>query len=69
MNNSFDIPQDIQNKIISYLNNNESATIEELSKFLNLNRQDTINVKDNLKERGILENVGTEQRTRWALKK
>lgn len=60
---------EMENKIINYLEKHDYASIYELSEYLNFSRNSTIKVIKNLLEIGILENTGTSQRTRWALKK
>ena len=60
---------EMENRIINYFEKHDYASIYELSEYLNLSRNSTIKVIKNLQEIGILENTGTSQRTRWALKK
>lgn len=59
---------EIENKIISYLKEHSQATISELSDYLGLSRASTIRRLNSLQELGMLENIGTLQRTKWSLK-
>lgn len=58
-----------ENRVIDYLNKNDTASISELSEFLNLSRTGTIKTISNLQELGVLENIGKTKHTRWAIKK
>lgn len=59
---------EIENRIISYLKVHSQASISDLSDHLGLTRANTIRRLNNLQELGVLENIGTHQRTRWSLK-